>query len=384
MVKKYFYRPAQLKKGKQRWQIIFHVLNVETGKFERFRETWDINRISDLKERERHAAKIIQRLNRELLPNGYPHNQPPTTGGPIIAEAVKFATDLKINSGKEETARTYKGVVSVFFKFIEAEKLASNPISSFSKKHVAAFSDWLIVERKVSGRTHNKYLGHLHSVFAELTKREILQANPFSKAERRKQTAAKIRTFTREERIVVAAEIQRAECWLWYWVLLQYHCFIRGRELRRLQFKDFDLQEGTIFLDASKTKNGKPRHCTIPKAVLPEFQKPDFAALPANYLIFGYGLEPHPCKPVGVNTANLRHSQILEKLKKSGVLADTSGLSVYSWKYTGISEDVNDDEMKITDVQMQADHHSPTQTLAYHRKPKVNARYRESTRHILK
>lgn len=381
--KKYFYRPAYLSKG-NRWQIIFYALNPNTGDWERHRETWDINRVQDLKERERHAKKIIQRLNRELLPAGYPYQKPEPKATLTIAAAFDLAAKIKISTDKEETARTYKGISSVFCKYVEARRIGGCAVESFTQKNVVDFSDWLVIERKVNARTHNKYLGHLHAIFQELVKREKIAQNPFSHAERKKMQPAKIRVFTDDEKKVVAGEIQKNDRWLWYWILFEYHLFIRGRELRRLQFADVNLVEGYVYLAAHKTKNGKERFCTIPKSILPEFLSADFVRHPANYLIFGQDFRPHPRKAVGVNTANSRHRQILEKLKLEGKIEDFTGISVYSWKYTGITEDVNAGELTITDIQAQADHHSPTQTLVYHRKPKVNPRIRESSRSILK
>jgi len=389
MPKKYFqFRPAELRKLKDRWQIVFYATDPATGLMVLHRETHNLNRIKDLREREKHALRIIAHLNRDLLPHGYPYRSeqeitaPPEPVKPRMVDEFRRALDLKCRSDKEETVRTYKGIGSVFFKFVAAQKLEKLPVDGFTKKYVQAFSDWLRVEREVNNRTHNKYMGHLRAIWAELEKREVVAVNPFTKPPNLKEAPASIRTFTPTERAAVADYIRRTDTWLLYFVLLEYYAKIRGRELRRLRFRDVNLTEGYVFLDASKTKNGKPRYATIPKIAMPHFLAEDFTKWPANYLIFGEHFKPHPKKPVGPNTPNSRHRAVLEKLKADGVLEYIENLSMYSWKHTGITEDLDGGEVNLTDVQGQSDHSNPLQTMTYYHREKVNPRYREMKRGI--
>lgn len=389
MPKKYFsFRPAELRKLKDRWQIVFYATDPATGDAVLHRETHNINRISDLREREKHALRIVAHLNRDLLPHGYPYlseqaitapAQPVTTR---MVDEVRRGLEIKCHTDKEETVRTYKGIGSVFFKFVAAHKLEKLPVDGFTKKYVQAFSDWLRLERKVNGRTHNKYMGHLRAIWSVLVAREIVAVNPFTKPPSLKEQPASIRTFTPTERAAVADYIRRTDLWLLYFVLLEYYAKIRGRELRRLRFRDVNLTEGTVFLDASKTKNGKARWATIPKIVMPFFLAEDFTKWPANFLIFGEHFKPHPKNPVGVNTPNNRHHAVLEKLKADGGLDDISNLSMYSWKHTGITDDLDGGEVSLTDVQGQADHANPMQTMTYYHREKVNPRYRDLKRVI--
>ncbi len=55
---------------------------------------------------------------------------------------------------------------------------------------------------------------------------------------------------------------------------------------------------------------------------------------------------------------------------------------LYSWKHTGITEDLDGGEVNLTDVQGQADHSNPLQTMTYYHREKVNPRYREMKRGI--
>lgn len=383
MDKKIFhFRPAELRKNADRWQILYYVESpTDPGVFLRKRETFELNRIKSEKEREKVAFRWIRRLNDNLLPNGYPFVSIKKIESPIMPlhKAWDFAVKIKQVSDKIETVRTYRGIDSIFCQFLEFENLSDLPVSLFSKKHVTAFSDYITVHRKNAARTHNNYIGFLHAAWEELVRREIVENNIWSKAKRLKAAPTTRRAFLPHERKLVAEEIQKNDQMLFLWIAFEYYLFIRGEELRRLRMHMVNLRKGFIHLPANCTKNGKARNVTIPKILEPylfPFLKKE------NLLLFGAKMQAHPSKPVGKNTPNSRHRKILLQLQKKGTLKNIEGLSVYSWKYTGISDDVNNAFVSITDVQGQADHADTAQTIKYLRKSTTNPRIRDSKKDI--
>jgi integrase/recombinase XerD len=388
MDKKIFhFRPAELRKCADRWQIIFYTEPPDApGTWVRHRETWEMNRVESITERDKFAKKILSRLNNTLLPNGYPYVSIASIEKPGLscAAAWQMAIAIKCRTPKKESVRTYKGIESVFAQFLSAEKLANVPVGTFSKKHVTAFSDYVTLVRKVAGRTHNKYMMHIHCAWQELVNRELVAENVWAKATRLKEAEVSRRVFTDAERIAVATYLYKNDRWLFYWVVLQYYCFIRGTELSRLRFSDFNIGEGFIYLSAEQTKNGKEAFVTIPESLDTLFTDEFFSMHPKSHFVFGAEMKPNAKKAVGKNTPNLRHHKAMQSLQKLGQLGDITDLSIYSWKYTGISDDLNAKLLDLVDTQSQARHATPTQTLTYYRKPKVNARVRRSTKDIFK
>lgn len=387
MDKKIFhYRPAELRRNADRWQVVFYVENPDTLEMIRCRETWDMNRIENIKEREKYAQKLLTRLNTTLLPNGYPYVSIKKIEAPdniiTVFEAFKTGIEVKCRTTMTETIRTYKGVENIFNYFLTHHNLKELDVKEFTKRHVTLFSDYLSLERNIGGRTHNKYLTHVCSVFNELLSRELVAANVWLKAKRLKEKEVSRRTFTEAERVAMVSYLYHNDAWLFRWVILQYYCFIRGMELRRLTFADINVREGYISLGSEKTKNGKHRNVTIPKAMEVHLLHEDFTKYPQNWLIFGAEMKPHKNKPVGSNTPNWRHKQALEKLLKDGIFTNIDNLSIYCWKYTGISDDLNYKYLDIQDTQYQAGHHSTEQTLTYVRRPTVNTAIRGSKKDI--
>jgi integrase len=63
------------------------------------------------------------------------------------------------------------------------------------------------------------------------------------------------------------------------------------------------------------------------------------------------------------------------------VLEDINGLTLYSWKDTGITEDVL--LFPLAAVQSQAGHTTPNMTMKYYRKPLINEHLREKQNNVL-
>jgi hypothetical protein len=94
-----------------------------------------------------------------------------------------------------------------------------------------------------------------------------------------------------------------------------------------------------------------------------------FARYPGNYLLFGAGGTPHPNKSAGENTFKDRHRRILLSLKKAGKLKDITGLSLYSWKDTGMTEFAK--ILRPIELRDHARHASIDQSLEYYHQDKI-------------
>ena len=312
------YLPADLRITKQGWYILFYQTNPVTGKRQRFRNTFDLNRIKDKKLRKLRAAQIIQEIN-TLLPFGYPFKASFNKEKHMpLLEAFDMAHTVKCQTDRKRTAQMYDSIKRIFTEFVGQKGLVHYSISEFSGKEAMQFMDWLVLERKIGPRTYNNYLIRLKSIFNALIEREHIYENPFSKIKKKPQPEKKRRTFTNEEKQIVATYIRENDPWLYLGLLLQYYCYIRPIELRRLRFKHFNLKQGTIHMPSDITKNKKQRNVTIPAIIMDYFQEEAFTKWPLDYLIFGVGMLPHPDKSCSHNTMNYRHKQILEKLERVG------------------------------------------------------------------
>lgn len=332
------HKAARLVKG-YRWYIIFYQTNPLTGEKERFRETFDLNRIKNLHERGRVAKQIIKEINKEL-PNGYPYveeyEQKQKSTNILIA--LNLAREIKCTTDRKRTIDMVESMCRIFIEFLEIKQWTELDISDFTKRRALDFLDYALLVRKIGPRTYNNYIERMRSMFSELVQREYIEENPFSKLKKRKEVGKTRRAFNDHEKRIVANYIYKNDPWLMLGILLQYHCFIRPIELRRLRFYMFDLETGTIHLSGKETKNKENAIITIPDTLIPYLKEFKFERWPAHWLIFGEGVRPHSDKACGHNTLNYRQSKIIRKFKKDGRLGDIKGLTFYSWKDTGALE----------------------------------------------
>lgn len=332
------YLPARLVKG-HRWYIIFYQVNPATGERERFRETYELNRIRSITERKKKADLIVSQINSKL-PLGYPFEEAYAAAPRqvLILDALEIARIIKNNTDRQRTIDMVESMCRIFATFITKKKWVDMPVSEFGHRHALAFLDYALFERKVGARTHNNYIERMRAMFTELVDREYISDNPFSGLKKKRESGKQRRAFDEYERDIVADYITRHDTWLMLGVLLQYHCFIRPIEQRRLRFYMISLKEGIIRMPADITKNKENAIVTIPDAIIPALAEYNFNQYDQRWLVFGANSQPHPDKCAGHNTYNLRHKKILDALKKKGLLTNIDGLSYYSWKDTGALE----------------------------------------------
>lgn len=335
------YLPARLvipKNKKQAWYILYYQTDPSTGEKERFRETFDINRVKCLKTRKKLAQKLIEDINGKL-PTGFPYDnsylhQLQQTN---IIEAVETARDLKINdTDRGGSINNYSSKTNIFVEWLTSKKLNHLSVNNFTDYHRQAFLDYLKLDRKVGGTTYNNYLNVLRAMFNELKDRKYITLNHFSAQKRMREAAKRRRAFSQIEKKVMADYVKVKDKELMLSIWLQYHCFIRPQaEMRRLKGRHIIISENVIRIEGELTKNRQDAIITIPDSLLPNLKKYSF---PANHFVFGKKLKPSIEKPCGKNEMNNRHKAILQHLHKKGDLENINGLMHYSWKDTGAYE----------------------------------------------
>lgn len=362
--------PARLVIDAQRWYIVYH--QVIAGERKRFRETHDLNRIKNLTERRKRANEIVKEINARL-PNGYPFDVQKSNATNIVTLSSAIATALakKLLSPRKNSHKTYKTTNNYFQKFMEKRKLADTDIKLFTPAVARAFLDFVVTEstKPIGGVTYNNYQNNARALFSELVKSEIIEKNPFSNLEYKRVAEKKRKALTNEERDAFAAYLKEKNEMLWLATMLIYACRIRPAELLRIKFSDIDLVEGVIRLHGDIKKCWKPHTPTIPYDLL-VFLRNFCPQYPANYIIFGENVKPHPNKSCGAGTLSQQHRNAREVLHKLGKISDPESIHFYSWKDTG-----NVDTASLISVQEQVrqnGHATADQTLKYYTPPEVN------------
>lgn len=349
------YIPPRLVKATQGWYVIFYTMHPETLLSERHRKSYNLGRIRNKRDRMTRATELLDAIE-ELLPTGYPWLNGKAVyeidrfialkrkqvalltvikSEKTVLECLKFVTDLKCQSDRKETVRTYLNAYRRIEEFLRKSDLVDLPVTQFGLTHAQAYMDE--VRLRVGNNSYNNYRGQIIVLFNAMKDRGMIVENPFHKTPKVPKAKKNRRPFTFEEAVVVLAEIYQNDYWLFILVLLHLTEWVRRTEAYRLRFSRFNLKEGYLLMTEQDTKNRQENIVTIPKELLVFFLDERFTRWPSNYLLFGAAGAPHPSQVAADNTLKLRHRKILIRLKIEGRLKDINGLSLYSWKDTGMT-----------------------------------------------
>ncbi len=368
---------AQVSRG-NRWKIDYKIFFDDHE--DRIRQEFGLNSIADVTVREHVATAICTFLETfdfsKLLP------QVAAPGVPTLLEKLVEVRTSKEQYDRGNTADTYKSTINQFITWAKKHGFAALPFTAFTKDNAKQFTESL-KRRKLAPRTRNNYLTQLRTVFNEFDQDNPLYVNPFDGIKKERVLGKNRRTFTADERRIVAEYIERTDYWLFRALLLQFYCYVRPAEMNRLKFKAFNLSAGLITVEAYEAKCWKERTVTIPEAVLPYFVDGVFDRQPLNWYVFGRvgngsrreGDRMGPsATPSRDDRAYKKHRAILVRLQQKGLLSDIAGLTWYSWKDSGIT--LHADHTTPLATKNQAGHAKFDQTLAYYHKSTVNKEYK--------
>lgn len=349
------FMPPRLVKATQGWYVVFYTVHPDTHILERHRKSYNLGRIEKKRERQARAEVLIEAVE-ELLPAGYPwiageavydidrfiamqRKLKPAQLGfnseKSILECLKFVTELKCQSDRYETRKTYRHAYNRLADFITKNKIETLPVNQFQQQHAQAYMD--DIRLRLGNNTYNNYRGQAIVLFNAMKDRGMITDNPFLKTNKVPKGKKKRRPFSAEEAQVVLTYLYETDYWLFMLVLLHLSELVRRTEAFRLRFNQFHLKQGYFVISEHDSKNRKESVVTIPKELIIFFIDKRFTAWPGNYLLFGAGGTPDPKKAAGDNTFRHRHRVVLIRLKAEGKLKDISGLSLYSWKDTGMT-----------------------------------------------
>lgn len=382
-------QPPRLVKAQQGWFFVFYVSQEIGGEPKRDRKSYNLNRVRDKRKRREQAEKILEILE-ELLPLGYPWvgsqreydfskfkrlierqgEQVQSVPERTVGEAINQVLAMKLRDTKrKDTDRTYSSRAKLFLEFLERKKWIGLLLSQVSFQHIQTYLDE--VRLRVSNTTYENYRKQTSGLFNVMVKREWIEKNPFAKAEKLKRDKKKRRAFTAEEAMPALRWAHEHDWWLFVLMMLHLGGWLRRTECYRLRFRDFNLQEGFIEVSDEVSKNSREATVTIPAEVLFFLRDDRFAKNPKNHLLFGSHCQPHPTVTAGESTWKTKHRQMLLRLRKAGEIEDINGLSLYSWKDTGVS--ILARQLQPIDLRDHARHASLDQTMTYYQAPKISA-----------
>jgi len=382
MRKKIFasFDPPRVVKASDRWYISFYAID-ENGHRRHYRPTFNLNRINDLRLRQQRADELCAKMTWWLVA-GRPAEKfderkvnfdEHGDNDMLISKALSLALDIKCRSDRKDSQKTYRSHVGILMQYLQKNNHESLPVTKFGRVEAVAFLDHRL-QQGVSNTTYNNTRTILRAIWSELQERDIVKENPWAQTKSKEAEEKNRRNFTADEARAVFGYIKRHDVLLLYAIVLEYCCYIRPAELRRLRMSDIVLDQGIVIVRKAVAKTRRERIATIPALFLPLFDRGFFDQYPGQWYLFGEGWKPSS-KQTGKDRMYRRHKQVLERLHAGGQLKNIDGLSLYSWKDTGITDAL--EQMPLLTVQDQAGHASPGMTLRYRHKARINDKMRK-------
>ena len=381
-MRKKIFVPAQLKEKKWRWYISFKQVHPLTDEWVPFRLTFSMNRIADESERRRYGKAMVKKLNREMLPAGFPFEDLiETQENPLtILDAMNEALEVKREKcNTKKSFGKFQSTANTFKKFLQNQGWEHHLAKNYTRPKCRTFLKYLTNEHGITNNnTYNSYVEKLRSLFGEMKKDSIIKENPWSNVSLRPKTKKIRRSARGGVRLKILNYLRDNDFYLYRVCLLQHYGMVRPGELALIKFGDVDYEKGIINLRQEVVKGKKkPRRSTIPKALLPIFDNFPFGVYPDDWYVFGARFRPAP-KTIGHNTMNTRYKNRLKKMVEQGILLpeEIENMTVYGWKDTGVGISLDNNVPPIA-LQKQLGHASLDMTLEYYEEKEVNEVFRD-------
>jgi integrase len=315
------------------WYIWYTAKNPETGKRKLFISKRGINYIKNRKERlkEANALRIAIELDLENGYNPFTRKKDTISGEKYLQKSLKNILEVKRSSLKVKSMRTYTDVVNMFCAWLDSKKWSKIPPDKFTRKDAIEYADYLLKDRKFSGKSHNHNIGILKTFFYALLEREEIKVNPFKGITELPEGCASNEPYTPAERIKIIDYLKRYNIRLYYAICFIYFGFIRRSELIQLKVKDVNLENFTISINSTVSKNRKSESVTIAKEFEKIIRKMKLHEHDPEDFIFGHKFETCPRPIIRADSLSTAMTRVNKEL---GI----TGKGFYSWKHTGVCE----------------------------------------------
>lgn len=287
-----------------------------------------LNKLPTVKERIAYYKQLKEKIlanpeqylptTRPDITTGYTEKLWQTAAGQIIQQHLQRL--------RPKSQSTYKTKWRNFCKWAKKNDVATLKLAAPDAQNFIAY---LQAKTKLSNTTINAYRNTLKTIYNWLGS-QTRKKNPFLSTKklpefRRGLVAFKPAQVAQLKQAIIAQSPQ-----LWLACQLQYYCFIRpGNELRNLQIQHIDLENNTILIPATASKNKKEQHIIIPNALAQTLQQMNLHQYPPTFYLLGKGGLPAKTRH-RADHYRTRHNDILRELGYS------SRYSFYSWKHTGV------------------------------------------------
>ena len=246
-----------------------------------------LNRIKDLKLREREAKILIETL-KEKLASGWSPFGDTVKKTYLLPDALIFALEKKKDQIAPKTYLGYKSNLGFVLKSIKRLSLEYHSVTEVKRFHVRLILDDIKKSRKWSNKAYNKGRDYLKAIFSELVDWDIIENNPAFKIKPLKAPRTNAnRPPDPEEHAQIKKHLSSRYPNFYRYVAMLFHTGIRPKELLDIKLNMIDLRRSQIILPAEITKTDIERIVPINPHLLEIFIDMDISEHPKDFYLFG-------------------------------------------------------------------------------------------------
>src|SRR5690606_21103335 len=223
-----------IKKQGQRWFIEFYY------KGKRNRLTYELNRIKDLKLRERKFILYRNALEKKLLDGFNPEEENENDNQVATFEkAFQYGYNKVIKNIRPATLRSYESYLKPVFKTESYATIKDIPITEIKRKDLINLFEEVELSKSVS--VVNKAIAVFKIVFNKLIEYDVIEHSVMSKVKKRKESKNKIVIATNEQVLKIKDHLGNYLPNLWGLVLFIFHSGLRPGEVLSVKLNMINL-----------------------------------------------------------------------------------------------------------------------------------------------
>lgn len=364
------------------WRFIFYNMHPATGKLERCRPTFNINRTRDLKQRKAKATEWVTLIN-SALANGYnywveekgfrfeplpaaadlPQVKATVAAAPEISitQALAKALPLRVLGKSDRTYTSYKSFNNKLATWLTENDMQAMPVSEFSTND---FIQYLFHKSELGHKNNgiNDHISYFKTTFDVIRKKlKLIKVNPLDEVDFLPEHGSNLfQPMTEDELLkIVPALIEHNPRFYLYTKFVAYQ-YIRPYHIARLQVKDILYESNDILLHSVTTKNKNATRKQLMQPIRDMLIAMGYHTLPGNYYLFGSGFMPSATLS---GSQSNRASELWKEIVIDGLKIDKK---MYALKHTSSQYFVNENEnADIKWVQQHMEHSTMAQTEIY-------------------
>lgn len=278
----------------------------------------------------------------------------------VCEQYKRYLAKLTKGGGiKPGTVENYLGKLSLMRDWIRSKEIGLVYIYQFNKSLISKFLDYIFIERGVTIRTRNTYIGWLKSFSSYLMSRGYITSNPMVGITMSSKVGPKGRCAIPDSALIqIKALLEKDNKFFLLACYLLHYLFIRPQEMTYIKIEDLSRKSGTITLRGKHTKNGRDAVVTIPQHVMELMEELNIFSYRPDCYLFSKRFRP------GKSPILVGRLRYYWKSRVQGKLGLSPKYKFYSLKDTGITNMIkaNTDLLSVRD---QARHSSVEITNMY-------------------